>query len=135
MSVCSPTRAALLTGKHAARLHFTVWREAAVERQERAAGREGGSLLPPDTATDLPVEEQTIAELLRAYGYLTFHVGKWHLGDTGDGPEADGFDVSIGATHCGARRPRTSIHFEVPSVRRASFAMCQGWGSGSQANT
>lgn len=107
MSVCSPTRAALLTGKHATRLHFTIWREAAIERAE-GTGRMGERLRTPVTTTDLPFAEVTIAELLQAAGYLTFHVGKWHLGDTGHAPEAHGFDVSIGATHWGA--PATYFH-------------------------
>src|SRR5438270_8882145 len=46
MSVCSPTRASLLTGKHAARLHLTVWREAAVQRDGQAA-RSKRRLLDP----------------------------------------------------------------------------------------
>lgn len=101
MSVCSPTRAALLTGKHAARLHFTIWREGSVERTERAA-ESRWPLLPPATITDLPHGEITIAEQLKAAGYLTFHVGKWHLGDASHYPEAHGFDVNIGGTQWGA---------------------------------
>jgi arylsulfatase A-like enzyme len=107
MPVCSPTRAALLTGKHAARLRFTVWREAALERQTGAV-RAPRPLLPPPTLTDLPLEETTLAEVLQAAGYLTFHVGKWHLGDADHAPELHGFDVNIGGTHWGA--PPTFFH-------------------------
>lgn len=101
MSVCSPTRASLLTGKHAARLHFTVWRESSVDRAAEAR-RSKNKLLPPETIVDLPQGETTIAELLKAAGYLTFHVGKWHLGDAGHSPETQGFDLNIGGTHWGA---------------------------------
>ncbi len=101
MSVCSPTRASLLTGKHAARLHFTVWRESSVDRAAEAR-RSKNKLLPPETIVDLPHGETTIAELLKAAGYLTFHVGKWHLGDAGHSPETQGFDLNIGGTHWGA---------------------------------
>ncbi|MGH8694390.1 MAG: sulfatase-like hydrolase/transferase [Burkholderiales bacterium] len=52
MPVCSPTRAALLTGKHAARLRFTVWRESSVNRDAEAAASRN-KLLPPATAHDL----------------------------------------------------------------------------------
>lgn len=101
MPVCSPTRAALLTGKHAARLRFTVWRESAVNRDAEAA-TSGRKLLPPATTRDLPLGETTIAEVLKAAGYLTFHVGKWHLGDAAHAPETQGFDLNLGGTHWGA---------------------------------
>ncbi|MGQ9652165.1 MAG: sulfatase [Phycisphaerae bacterium] len=100
MSVCTPTRAAILTGKHAARLRMTVWRESSLNRQTEAA-RSPQKLLPPATTSDLPQDETTIAEVLRAAGYLTFHVGKWHLGDVNHAPETNGFDVNIGGTHWG----------------------------------
>jgi arylsulfatase A-like enzyme len=101
MSVCTPTRAAILTGKHAARLHMTVWREGSVEREQQAV-RSRRKLLPPVTVHDLPHGEVTLAESLKAAGYLTFHVGKWHLGDGAHAPETQGFDVNIGGTHWGA---------------------------------
>lgn len=69
MSVCSPTRAALLTGRHAARLGMTTWREASVNRDADAA-RQPRPLLPPLTVNDLPSGETTLAESLKALGYL-----------------------------------------------------------------
>ena len=107
MSVCSPTRSAIMTGKHAARLHMTIWREGSVERLARAA-KAKTKLLPPPTVSDLPLEETTIADALRAAGYVTLHVGKWHLGDAAHYPETQGFDVNIGGTHWGA--PNTFFH-------------------------
>ncbi|MEY4166533.1 MAG: Arylsulfatase [Acidobacteriota bacterium] len=101
MSVCSPTRSAILTGKHAARLNFTIWREGSVGRDGEAI-RSKNRLIPPATIHNLGSDETTIAELLRDSGYLTFHVGKWHLGDAANSPESQGFDLNLGGTHLGA---------------------------------
>lgn len=95
-SVCSPTRASLMTGKHYARLRTTIWREAALSPpQDRR-------LIPPLSAADLPHSEVTVAEAFQTAGYRTALVGKWHLGDAGHYPETQGFDVNIGGTLWGA---------------------------------
>ncbi len=94
--VCSPTRAALMTGKHPARLHMTTWYESA-HRPVR-----NRKLVPPITVADLPHQEITIAEVLRPAGYQTVLVGKWHLGQATHYPETQGFDVNIGGTFWGA---------------------------------
>ena len=94
--VCSPTRASLMSGKSPARLHMTIWREAAAEPPRNRR------LLPPVAASDLPHTETTIAKHLQAAGYLTALVGKWHLGDALHYPETHGFDVNIGGTLWGA---------------------------------
>ncbi|HWQ52813.1 MAG TPA: sulfatase [Bryobacteraceae bacterium] len=94
--VCSPTRASIMTGKHPARLHMTIWHEAS---QNPPRDRR---LIPPVTVGSLPHQEVTIAEALKARGYSTAHVGKWHLGTAGSYPETQGFDVNIGGTFWGA---------------------------------
>ncbi|NOX54540.1 MAG: sulfatase [Planctomycetes bacterium] len=94
--VCSPTRASILTGKSPARLHMTIWRESS---KNRVFNRK---LLPPDTVADLPHEEVTIAEALQAAGYVSAHVGKWHLGDFTHYPQTMGFPIAIGGTGWGA---------------------------------
>jgi arylsulfatase A-like enzyme len=43
----------------------------------------------------LPLAEVTIAEALKEHGYLTAHIGKWHLGEDPHGPTAQGFDIQI----------------------------------------
>jgi arylsulfatase A len=123
MPVCSPTRASILTGRHAARLHLTIWREGAlgVPRDQ--------PLVPPPAIADLPSSEVTIAEVLKAAGYLTFHVGKWHLGDAAHSPETQGFDLNIGGTHWGA--PATYFYpFRGPSGSSGEFRFVPGLGLG-----
>jgi arylsulfatase A-like enzyme len=97
MSVCSPTRATLMTGKHAARLHFTIWREGAME-----GGAKNRKLCEAPSIFNLPHSETTIAKHLQSAGYLTALVGKWHLGDWQHYPETHGFDVNIGGSGWGA---------------------------------
>jgi len=95
--VCTPTRAALMTGKHPARLGMTIWHEAAA-----SGPNPDERLLPPRCEANLPHEERTLAELLRQAGYRTYHVGKWHLGNAQHYPETHGFDVNLGGTLWGA---------------------------------
>jgi arylsulfatase A-like enzyme len=96
MSVCSPTRATLMTGKHAARLRITIWAEGSL------LGPKNRKLLQGDSRHDLPHTETTLAKALQSAGYLTALVGKWHLGDAKHAPETHGFDVNIGGTQWGA---------------------------------
>ena len=98
--VCSPTRASLMTGKYPARLNFTIWSEAASVAERK--NQEAYKFLPPQTLENLPLEEVTIAEILKENGYLTAHIGKWHLGDLMHFPETQGFDVSVAASQRGA---------------------------------
>lgn len=92
-TVCSPTRAALLTGLSPARLHITDW----------IAGHERPHALLriPDWRKHLPLEAVTVAERLEAAGYATASIGKWHLGGAGFGPEHQGFEVHLGGTDKG----------------------------------
>lgn len=94
--VCTPTRASIMTGQYPARLHTTVWFEAALDppRDRR--------LIPPAAVANLSHGHVTLAEALRSVGYFTAHVGKWHLGDAAHYPETHGFDVNIGGTFWGA---------------------------------
>ncbi len=95
-AVCSPTRAALLTGKYPARLLLTDWLPSG-RWEPRAKLREGRFL------RGLPVEEATLAEALREGGYRTANIGKWHLGSEPFSlPEHHGFDVNIGGNAHGA---------------------------------
>ena len=93
-TVCSPTRAALMTGKYPARLRITDW----------IAGHDApkAKLRPPaDWVKALPLAEQTLAERARTLGRATAHIGKWHLGGEGFGPLEQGFEVNLGGDHRG----------------------------------
>src|SRR5262245_61320973 len=84
--ICSPSRAALLTGKTPARLHLTTYLPGRPDTKSQ-------KLLHPKIRMELPLEEQTLAEVLKRAGYATACIGKWHLGGPGFGPGQQGFDV------------------------------------------
>jgi arylsulfatase A-like enzyme len=76
--VCTPTRAALLTGRY--------------------PGRFGPHVIAPSNLRALPPGTVTLASALQSLGYATFQVGKWHLGSRPEwGPNAYGFDYSYGS--------------------------------------
>ena len=80
--VCSPSRAALLTGR--------------VHLRSGMYGRQQGVFFP-DSRAGLPAEEITVAEALRDAGYATGIVGKWHLGHLPEYlPTRHGFDSWFG---------------------------------------
>ena len=89
--VCSPTRAALMTGRHPARLHLTTFLPGRKDFPDQ-------KLLQPTIRQQLPPEEITLAEVLKKRGYVCGHFGKWHLGEgPAVNPLAQGFDVYKGS--------------------------------------
>lgn len=98
--VCSPTRAAVLTGQSPARLHLTNH----LPDQARFTPPDS-KLLPAAMRDHLPLEVTTIAERLKEdAGYATGFIGKWHLykgKDSQFGPLAQGFDLNIGGCSFG----------------------------------
>ena len=114
-AVCSPTRAAVLTGRYPARVGVTDWIRA---------GFQGGRMPAPDeqfpeyvNADDdvdrklrcprnpwwMELNEVTLAEALKPAGYTSCHVGKWHLGLEHWYPLSQGFDKNVGG--CGFGHP------------------------------
>ncbi len=98
--VCSPTRAAIMTGKHPARVNITDWIPG------RPLSRvDNPKLTPPEDIHNLPLSEFTVAEAFREKGYRTFFAGKWHLGETPEfWPESQGFEINKGGINWGAPR-------------------------------
>ena len=96
-AICTPTRASILTGKCPARLNMTTWHENAGPPTPNTEYK----LLPPTTLPNLPLDEVTVAEMVKKAGYFTAHIGKWHLGDANHYPETQGFDINIGGTMWG----------------------------------
>ena len=82
--ICSPTRAAILTGKNPARINLTQW-----------IGGPGN----PDYEPNLPLQEVLFPELLQEAGYKNIFLGKWHLndkqGEETHWPDKQGFDINI----------------------------------------
>lgn len=100
--ICSPSRAAILTGRYPRRFGFETW----VQRADSKRG--------------LPATETTLAHFLRTQGYATAAVGKWHLGFTpGFLPQDKGFNHYFGLLH--NLDPVETVYFDatggVPLVR------------------
>jgi len=102
-TVCSPSRAAILTGCYPGRTHLTDW--IAGHKKPYA------KLAVPNWNMKMGPERITLAEALKEQGYKTQFVGKWHLMLIEQKnlmkdhfPESHGFDVNIGG--CSWGQPR-----------------------------
>ncbi len=84
--ICSPSRAALLTGKTPARLHLTTYLPGRADSPAQ-------KLLHPVIEKQVPLSEKTLPRYFKDAGYVTAAIGKWHIGGPGFGPAEHGFDV------------------------------------------
>lgn len=109
-AVCSPTRAAVMTGRYPARTGVTDWIRARFQRGKIGTPKQnpteyvGGNnrkLMCPPNPFWMEHEEVTIAELLKPAGYTSMYIGKWHLGDPAWYPEHQGFDYNFAGCDLG----------------------------------
>jgi arylsulfatase A-like enzyme len=93
---CAPTRAALMSGMYAPRTGvYTVGNSDRGKASDRV-------LIPTENNDTLSMDVVTVAEVLKAAGYTTAQMGKWHLGEGANGgPTTQGFDVNVGGHHGG----------------------------------
>ncbi|MCB1229306.1 MAG: sulfatase [Verrucomicrobiae bacterium] len=109
-AVCSPTRAAVQTGRYPHRVGVTDWIRSLFQRGNLGTpdanpteyvGSKKQKLLCPPNPYWMESEERTIAEVLDEAGYHTGYIGKWHLGDEPWFPEHQGYEKNKGGCDYG----------------------------------
>lgn len=93
-AVCSPSRAAVLTGQSPARLHITDWISGEGPSQ-------AGRYSLPAWTKELDPKLPNLPTELRKLGYVTASIGKWHLGGMDHLPQDCGFEVNVAGGHIG----------------------------------
>lgn len=120
--VCSPTRAAMMTGQAPGRLRLTNHAPG----HKDGFSLEGSDLQEAETVRNLDLSYVTIAERLSDAGYATAHIGKWHLSYVARNnkqiaevdlrPEKQGFDINIGGCFRGGP-PSYFAPYRIPTLQ------------------
>src|SRR3989440_9813781 len=84
--ICSPSRAAILTGKAPARLHLTTYLPGRPDCVSQ-------KVLHPEIQMQVPLSEKMLPRYFKEAGYVSAAIGKWHLGGKGFEPLDHGFEV------------------------------------------
>jgi len=140
-ATCSPSRAQLMTGRYATRTGFEftptppgfarvvsmAWGQMQPDRPGIEYHAADDAAAPPFADQGLPPQEVTIAEVLKAKGYHTVHIGKWHLGNAPKFlPNAQGFDESLnmdGMLHLPEDSPQVvNAHIDFDPIDRFLWA-------------
>jgi len=83
--ICSPSRAAILTGKTPARLHLTTYLPGRPDCVSQ-------KVLHPEIEMQVPLGVKMLPNYFKETGYVSAMIGKWHVGRSGFGPLEHGFD-------------------------------------------
>ena len=100
-SVCSPSRASILTGQSPAMHGITDWIGAASGVDWRNNGN-NTKIIPPTYNSYITDASTTLSNQFKNAGYNTFFAGKWHLGDHPNHPERYGFNINVGGWKVGS---------------------------------
>lgn len=97
---CAPTRAAMLSGQYPLRVHNDVYVVGNLNRFGRnGIPKNKAKFRGPEQTEDVAADAVTIAEAMKRNGYITAHIGKYHVGGHSGPetmPEKAGFDINLG---------------------------------------